>query len=106
MERIKLTRNEKAVLRLTAMGKGKPTDYPTTRYNAAVRARESQALVKAVWAEETESPIFVRITENGTAYLTENPSLRNPVNWVAVTAVCTFLALVIAIVALFVACNK
>lgn len=106
MERIRLTRNEKVVLRLTAMGKGKPADYPTTRYNAAVRSLEGRALVKAVWAEETESPLLVHITDNGTAYLTENPALRNPINWVAVGAIAGLLGFGMAIVALFVACNK
>ena len=103
MERIKLTRNEKVVLRLTAMGKGKPTDFAVTKYNAAVRLLESKALVKAVWAEESENPLLVRITENGTAYLTGNPALRNPINW---QLLATIAAAVAAVAALFVACNK
>lgn len=106
MERIRLTRNEKKVLRLTAMGKGRPTDYPITKYNAAVRSLESRALVKAVWAEESESPLAVNITENGTAYLIENPALRNPINWNAVSAIGALLAVIISLVAIFVACSN
>lgn len=106
MERIRLTRNEKVVLRLTAMGKGRPADYAVTKYNAAVRLLEGKALVKAVWAEESENPLLVRITENGTAYLTENPALHNPINWVAIGAIAGLLGFGMAIVALFVACNK
>lgn len=99
MERIRLTRNEKVVLRLTAMGKQCPAEYAVTKYNAAVRLLEGKALVKAVWAEESENPLLVRITENGLAYITENPTLRNPINWAAISAIGTAIALVVA-------CNK
>lgn len=106
MERIHLTRNEKAVLRLIAMGKDKPTDYAVNKYTCAVRSLESKALVKAVWVEEKDNPLLVHITENGSAYIVENPNLRNPINWVAVGAIAGLLGFGMSIVALFVACNK
>lgn len=106
MERIHLTRNEKAVLRLIAMGKDKPTDYAVNKYTCAVRSLESKALVKAVWVEEKDNPLLVHITENGSAYIVENPNLRNPINWVAVGAVSSAIAVAIAVLALVVACNQ
>ncbi len=106
MERIRLTRNEKVVLRLTAMGKSRPADYAAHLYVAAVRSLERQQLVKAVWAEETKEPIHAALTPYGEAYLAQNPALRNPINWVAIGAIAGLLGFGMAIVALFVACNK
>lgn len=106
MERIRLTRNEKVVLRLTAMGKQCPAEYPEHLYVAAVRSLEHRQLVKAVWAEETKKPIHAMLTPYGEAYLTQNPALLNPINWAAISAIGTAIAVVVAVIALVVACNK
>ena len=105
MERIKLTKNEKNVLRMV-MTDTKPSHYPAHLYASAVLSLERLGLVKAFWAEETDMPVCVTITNYGRAYLAENPSLRNPTNWTAITAIATSITAVLALIALFIACAK
>ena len=49
---------------------------------------------------------FCNLEAAKTVYMSSNPSLRNPINWTAVGAVSGLLALVVSLVALFVACGN
>ena len=105
MERIRLTRNEKAVLRLTVAGSDRPRGFAAHSYTAAVVSLELKGLVKAVWAEEIKEPVAVIATSEGKAYLALNPTLRNPINWNIVGAISTAIGTIIALLVL-VACSK
>lgn len=103
MERIKLSKNEKAVLRMVAGGQGTcPADYPLHIFNAAVRSLDRKGLVHGVY-EDDGNVADSRLTQDGRMYMAENPNLRNPINWGVVLSVIT---ITISIIALFVACNN
>lgn len=74
MERIRLSEDEKKVLRLVNDGKRRPRGYPPSRYIKAISTLEEKGLVSAAWT--------------------------------AVGAVSGLLALVVSLVALFVACGN
>ncbi|MBO7507884.1 MAG: hypothetical protein J6T67_10945 [Paludibacteraceae bacterium] len=106
MERIWLSEDEKKVLRLVNGGKKRPRGYSSSIYVKALTTLEEKKLVKANWAETEDEPLDVRMTPKGDDYLSSNPSLRNPINWVAVSAIAAILAFVVALIALFVACGR
>ena len=106
MERIRLSEDEKKVLRLVNDGKRRPRGYPPSRYIKAISTLEEKGLVSAAWTETEDEPFSVGMTAKGDDYMSSNPSLRNPVNWTAVGAVSGLLALVVSLVALFVACGR
>lgn len=105
MERIKLTRQEKKVLKALAQyGDACKSDYPEYEFSPIIRSLQQKRLVKGAFVEgggvET-----VRITNEGKSYLRNNPELKNPVDWkwVITTSVAVASA-VFAAAALFVAC--
>lgn len=106
MERIRLTKQEKTVLRLLASGCNEcPDAYPRHIFVSCIRSLEQKGLAKGAWQEGGEME-DARLTPFGREYLAENPSLRNPVDWrwVITTAIATVAALA-SIVALFVSCS-
>lgn len=106
MERIRLSEDEKKVLRLVNDGKRRPRGYPPSLYIKAISTLEEKGLVSAAWTETEDEPFSVGMTPKGDDYLSSNPSLRNPINWVAVSAIAAILAFVVALIALFVACGR
>lgn len=100
MERISLSRTEKAVLRMVAGGQYTcPADYPLHIFNAAVRSLDRKGLVQGAY-DMGGNVSDSMLTQDGRMYLAENPNLRNPINWVVVLSVIT---ITISIIALFVA---
>ena len=99
MERIRLSKEEKQVLRLLSNGMGCPDTYPFHIFAACVDSLERKGLAKGAWAEGHKL-VNACITGRGKAYLLANPSLRNPVDWkwVITTAI-------VAVAVLFVACT-
>lgn len=105
MERIRLSRNEKAVLRMVASGQGVcPAEYPSYIFNASVRALKHLGLVQGAF-EEGGGVVDSRMTERGRQYLAENPRLTNPIEWGKVAAIIGAVGIVVSIVALFMACG-
>lgn len=106
MERIKLTRNEKKVLRLIADGQTAcPAYIPTNEYSAAVWGLEQQGLVHAA-REEGGGIIDVRLTEKGRSRIAADPRLCTPTDWKwVITTVIAATGAIAAIVALFVSCG-
>ena len=52
MERIRLGKDEKKVLRMVAVGRGVcPSEYPSHAFNASVRSLEQKGLVKGAYEE-------------------------------------------------------
>lgn len=103
MERIKLSRKEKQVLRLLSMKeKKRPDMFPEHEYNPALRSLERKGLVKVIWVQGN-TVWHVSLTNEGNMYLSENPNLYNPINWELVIGV---ISAIIAFVALFVSCTR
>ncbi len=101
MERIRLTRDEKTVLRYISGGATKcPCDYPEDKfYNAALVLGLKYQFI---WVEfnPDETLKEVRLSLPGKSYLARNPHLRNPIDWTAVVALA---AAVVGIAGLLVA---
>lgn len=106
MERIRLSKDEKKVLRMVACGLGVcPSEYPSHTFNASVRSLDKKGLVKGAY-EEGGNVADARMTQYGRQYIAENPDLRNPVNWNLISAVAAVIAAIAGVLALFVACSR
>lgn len=106
MERIKLTRNEKRVLRLIADGHTTcPAYIPTDVYASAVYSLEQYGFVR-VARVEGGSMEDVRLTERGRGRIAADPGLCTPTDWrwVITTAIAAIGAIA-AVAALLVACG-
>lgn len=80
MERIKLSKEEKVVLRLLQNTDVCLEAYPVHTFCAAVRSLQRKRLARGFWSEEA-GLVAAILTEEGVIYLSVNPSLRNPVDW-------------------------
>lgn len=105
MERIKLTKEEKQVLRLVEHYEQCPPTYPLSTFAACVDSLERKGLVRGCWSSGHELEA-VKLSDNGKSYLALNPHLRNPINWAMITAILSVISVTVAIIALFVACKK
>ena len=105
MERIKLSKSEKKVLRMVAGGQCVcPVEYPSHTFNAAVRSLDGKGLVRGAY-EEGGNVADVMMTQNGRQYMAENPNLRNPVNWGMIATLIAAVSAIVSVIALMVACN-
>lgn len=105
MERIKLSKSEKQVLRMIASGMHQcPAEYPSHTFNTAVRMLKCKELVNA-HSLEGGSIIGARITDYGMQYMAEYPHLRNPINWSVVAAISSIATAIATTLALFIACS-
>lgn len=106
MERIKLSKSEKTVLRFVANSiECCPADYPRHVYNGAARLLCEKGLVKVAFVEGGDVE-DARLTPYGRRYLAEYPDLRNPVEWSVIATIASIIAAITSIIALFVACSK
>ena len=81
MERIKLSKKEKALLRNIASGVSYPPDNMSIEVISCTASfLERRGLIVVVWASGHEF-VSARLTKYGIAYLQENPKLNNPINW-------------------------
>jgi len=105
MERIRLSKREKEVLRLLNNIGGCPDTYPFDVFASCVETLETNGLAKGAWVEwhTLES---ARILPKGETYLSLNPTLRNPIDWKWVlTTGISVIGTIVAIIALFIACK-
>lgn len=106
MEKIRLSKNEKKVLRLVASGSRCPATFPAHIYCGCVRSLECKGLVKGVYAEGGAVEA-ARLMPQGRTLLAENPKLRNPIDWKwIVTTAISLAALIAAIIIGCIACTK
>ena len=102
MERIRLTKREKRVLRtLSQQGFDALSEFDA----AAIRSLDNQGLVRGAYIEGCGVE-DARLTNYGKEYIADNPRLRNPIDWKWIIS--TFLAAVAAaagIFALIIACS-
>ena len=95
MERIRLTKREKRVLRtLSQQGFDALSEFDA----AAIRSLDNQGLVRGAYVEGGGVEDAV-LTGYGKEYIADNPSLKNPIGWVAITAV-ALLVLLLCIILL------
>lgn len=101
MERVRLTKEEKKVLRMLQNTDVCPTTYPKSKFNGAVRSLQRKGLARGYWSEEVGLACSV-LTDEGKIYLATNPRLTNPMNWDKVTLIAACISVFAS--ALFVAC--
>ena len=105
MKRIRLSSEEKTVLRMLANGCGCPDIYPRHVFVSAVGSLERKGLAQGAWTEGYDLE-DARITRQGMVYLSQNPTLRNPVDWKwVVTTAVAVLAAVAGIASLLISCS-
>lgn len=105
MERIKLSKSDKEVLRMIASGQHQcPAEYPSHTFNTAVRMLKSKELITA-HCREGGDVFDARITDYGRQYMAEYPSLRNPIDWSFVAAIASITTAIATTLALFVGCS-
>lgn len=101
MHRIKLTKEEKRVLRhLSVYGYDALRDFPQTEVDYCLDTLEQKGLVKnhRIEGGDIEN---AQLTRLGKSYMRCNPKLKNPINWDRVIAIATLTA---SIIAIFTAC--
>ena len=105
MERIKLSKIEKRCFRHISSGLVTlPKGVDASTFYVVVVRLEHLGLVEAQY--ESGGVVFsCSASDFGRIYLLVYPSLRNPIRWDIITAVCVAVSMVVSIVALFVACS-
>lgn len=105
MERLKLSKTEKRIIRLLNAGfVDIPTDIPYDKYATAANSLKNKGLVRCTIL--TNGAIWdISLTKSGKFYLHENPQLYNPVDWNKIGAIGGFIAALAAIASLLVGCS-
>lgn len=105
MERIRLSKSEKEVFRLVANCKGKrPATYPAHTFNQAAHSLKQKGLAVVKFYTNREV-CTIYLTDMGKQYLSENPSLRNPVDWAKVSAITAIVSLLVSLLVALVGCS-
>lgn len=106
MERIKLSKTEKKVLFMLSAGLADgQTAVPSDKYALAIRSLHDKGFVFGAFVEGGGVEA-ARLTNKGRLYLYDNPNLNNPIDWSKVAAITGILALIVAVIALFVSCSR
>ena len=104
MERIRLSTEEKQVLRWVALSRdGLPPGFDTDMFLDAVVTLTEKRLLKSII--NYDDVIDAELTPKGRVYLSRNPHLWNPVNWTMVAAIAACVAAIAGIAALFISCS-
>lgn len=102
MQRIKLTKSEKQVLRhLSAHGYKALRDFSQCEVDYALETLERKGLVRNGRVEGGDIECS-KITQLGLSYIRLIPKLTNPIDWSGIIAIAT---LIVAILALFTGCT-
>lgn len=104
MERIRLSKAEKAVLKELHRGNSNiPAGIDNFTYVDAVLSLRDKGLVTA--NVDYNEVIDVRLMAKGHAYIISNPRLRNPINWPMLAAIGTIATAITTLLALFIVCQ-
>lgn len=80
MERIRLSREEKKVLRhVVKNGKKQPRGITPIMFHYCLSTLQEKGLVK--FRANYDEILAAKITVKGAAYLEQNPGLKNPTDW-------------------------
>ena len=106
MERIKLAKEEKEALRILHEGKINMTTDPQRigSLSYGFESLERLGLARCAWSEEHVIE-DVAITSKGRRYVDHNPKLHNPIDWEKVAAIAAIISVIVAVIALFIACS-
>lgn len=106
MERIKLAKEEKEALRILHEGKINMTTDPQRigSLSYGFEALERLGLARCAWSEG-HAIEDVAITSKGRRYVDHNPKLHNPIDWENVVAIAAIISVIVAVIALFIACS-
>ncbi|MCM1168910.1 MAG: hypothetical protein NC324_03135 [Bacteroides sp.] len=105
MERIKLTKAEKKVLRELKRGNSDvPNGMDNFSHVDAVASLRGKGLVSAQFSEKNHV-VGARLTVKGHAYINGNPNLCNPVEWTKIAAIGSIVSAIGIIIGLFVGCT-
>lgn len=105
MEKIRLSKSEKEVFRLVANFRGKrPATYPAHTFNQAAHSLYQKGLIVAKFYTNGEV-CTIYLTDMGKQYLSENPNLRNPVDWTKVSAITAIVSLLVSLIIALVGCS-
>ncbi len=104
MERIKLSKTEKKVLRMLDAGfTDVPSDIPYDKYALVASSLKKAGLVKCSFL--TNGKVCgIRLTKQGKMYLYDNPYLFNPVNWSKWAAITGIVTALISLAVLVIGC--
>ncbi len=103
MERIHLTKAEKQVFRhIQGNGEKQPRNITPVMFHYCLSTLQEKGLVE--FRANYDEVLAAGLTVKGTAYMEQNPQLKNPVDWkgiatlimVSITAIATTLALFVA----------
>lgn len=97
MERMRLNKEEKTLLRILQSGdKRNDLCMDNKGYYLAARSLSRKGLVDAAFNyDEVED---IKLSYEGKAYIACNPSLSNPMNWDRVIMVATLIATILGII--------
>lgn len=103
MERVRLSKAEKAVLKELHRGNSNiPAGIDNFTYVDAVLSLRDKGMVTA--HVDYNEVIDVKLTAKGHAYIITNPHLCNPINWSMLAAIGTIATAITTLLALFIAC--
>lgn len=106
MKEIKLNKAEKKTLRQLSLGFDyEPDGLSHAAWLSALRSLKSQGLAYVAFIEGGDAEAC-EISDEGKALLERNPHLWNPIDWGMVGAIGTVLAVIVAVLALLVACGQ
>lgn len=101
MERIRLTKREKAVMRiLSEQGYEALSEFDAS----AVRSLSELGFVMAAFTDGGGVE-DAKLTTMGKEYLREFPRLYNPIRWDIISSVASIIAAIASTIALFIACT-
>ena len=106
MERISLSRTEKAVLRhVCANGGVQPMNITPNMFLYTLSTLQEKGLVQ--FRSDYDEVTGAKLTIKGRAYLEQNPKLTNPIDWKSIiTIIATTTTAIATTIALFVACSR
>ena len=105
MGKIRLTREEKRVLRLVYYNHDKPNELSDHDYSSYIRSLERKGLVLGKYSVKS-IVVDVRISDFGNDYIFYNPKLRNPIDWKwIITTILTAATLVVSARMIIIACS-
>lgn len=106
MERIKLAKEEKEAFRILYEGKiNTATDLQRiSSLSYEFETLEQLGFARCAWTEG-HAIEDVAITSKGRRYVDHNPKLHNPIDWEKVAAIAAIISVIVAVIALFIACS-
>lgn len=107
MDRVKLSRDAKAVFRLLhSKIYTCPKSIPQQRFNLGALELHRKGLAH-IHQEDGGDVLIARLSEEGKTYILSNPNLLNPIDWKwVIPTILTAITAITTLLLLFIACSK